>query len=163
VVPRILSGLVLIGALLACGCDRGSRPELIGKPAPDFTVSDAGRTVSLHDYKGKVVLLNFWATWCAPCIEELPSLIALQHRVGDKVTILAVATDEDHNAYDRFMRDHRVDLFSVDDASQKSNAKYNTWAYPETYVVDRDGIVRRKFIGPQEWTSPEIVEYLLKL
>jgi len=145
------------------GCDRGSRPELIGSSAPDFTVSDSQKTVSLHNYKGKVVVLNFWASWCAPCIEELPSLIQMQHDLGDRVTVLAVATDQDPDTYQRFVREHNVDLITVNDTAQKSNAEYGTWGWPETYIIDRKGIVRRKFIGPVDWTNPTIVSYLEKL
>lgn len=142
------------------GCDRGSKPELVGQKAPDFTVSDSQHTVSLHDYKGKVVVLNFWATWCAPCLDELPSLIQMQRDLGSRVTVLAVATDQDPDMYARFMRDHQVDFISVNDSTQHSNAKYGTWVWPETYIIDTKGIVRRKFIGPVEWTSPAIVSYL---
>jgi peroxiredoxin len=149
--------------LVLGGCDRGSKPELVGQKAPDFTVSDRQRTVSLHDYKGKVVVLNFWATWCPPCLDELPSLIQMQHDLGDKVTVLAVATDQDPDMYARFMRDHKVDFITVNDAAQQSNAKYGTWVWPETYIIDSKGIVRRKFIGPVEWTSPAIVSYLEEL
>ncbi|HEY0566029.1 MAG TPA: TlpA disulfide reductase family protein, partial [Terriglobales bacterium] len=63
-------------------CDRGSKPEFIGKSAPDFTLADADRSVSLHDYKGKVVVLNFWASWCPPCIEETPALVQMQQDLG---------------------------------------------------------------------------------
>src|SRR5437868_4248905 len=149
--------------LIFCGCDRGARPELVGSSAPDFTVSDSQRTVSLHDYKGKVVVLNFWASWCAPCIEELPSLIQMQHDMGNKVTVLAVATDHDPEAYKRFIRDNKVDLITVNDQAQKSSDRYGTWGWPETYIIDRKGIIRRKFIGPVEWTNPTIVSYLEKL
>jgi len=149
--------------LALAGCDRGGHPELVGHRAPDFTVSDAQRTVSLHDYKGKIVVLNFWASWCAPCIEELPSLIQMQRDLGDKVTVLAVATDNDQDAYRRFVRDHQVDLITVNDPTQKSSDTYGTWGWPETYIIDRKGIVRRKFIGPVEWTNPTIVAYLEKL
>ena len=138
-------------------------PEWVGHSAPDFTVSDAQRTISLHDYKGKVVVLNFWASWCAPCIEELPSLIQMQHDLGNKVTVLAVATDDNYDAYNRFVRDHHVDLITVNDAAKKSSDTYGTWGWPETYIIDRKGIVRRKFIGPVEWTNPSIVAYLQKL
>jgi cytochrome c biogenesis protein CcmG/thiol:disulfide interchange protein DsbE len=155
---------VFVAVFLAfCGCDRGARPELVGRSAPDFTVSDSSRTVSLHDYKGKVVVLNFWASWCAPCIEELPSLIEMQHDLGNNVTVLAVATDNDPEAYKRFIRDNNVDLITVNDQAQKSSDRYGTWGWPETYIIDRRGIVRRKFIGPVEWTNPTIVSYLEKL
>jgi thiol-disulfide isomerase/thioredoxin len=160
---RVFNLALVAFFLTVTGCDRGSHPELIGRSAPDFTVSDSQRTVSLHDYKGKVVVLNFWASWCAPCIEELPSLIQMQHELGDRVTVLAVATDQDPDTYQRFVREHNVDLITVNDTAQKSNAVYGTWGWPETYIIDRKGIVRRKFIGPVEWTNPTIVSYLEKL
>jgi peroxiredoxin len=159
----------LTAAFVACfflltGCDRGSRPNLIGRSAPDFTVSDSERTVSLHEYEGKkVVVLNFWASWCAPCVEEMPSLTQMQRQLNDQVTVLAVATDQDPDAYRRFVREHTLDFVTVNDAAQKSNAEYGTWVWPETYIIDRKGVVRRKFIGPVEWTNPTIVSYLRKL
>jgi thiol-disulfide isomerase/thioredoxin len=159
-----VANLVLVAFFLtATACNRGSHPELIGHAAPDFTVSDSQRTVSLHDYKGKVVVLNFWATWCAPCIEELPSLIQMQHDLGNKVTVLAVATDQDFDAYQRFVQTRHVDLLTVNDGAAKSSSEYGTWGWPETYIIDKKGKVRRKFIGPVEWTSPVIVSYLEKL
>ena len=162
--PIRVCGIAFVAVFLAIsGCDRGSRPELVGRSAPDFTVSDSQRTVSLHDYKGKVVVLNFWASWCAPCIEEMPSLIQMQHELRDRVTVLAVATDHDPEAYRKFVHEHNVDLITVNDAAQKSSDTYGTWGWPESYIIDRKGIVRRKFIGPVEWTNPSIVAYLEKL
>jgi thiol-disulfide isomerase/thioredoxin len=107
-------------------------------------------------------VLNFWASWCAPCLEELPTLEALQQQLP-AVQILAISTDDDPAAYQRFLVDHGVTLLTVRDAAQHSNSLYGTFRYPETYVIDKSGIIRRKFIGPQDWTSPEIVNYLKKL
>ena len=156
-VLRLVSVALFVAFL---GCDRGARPELVGRSAPDFTVSDSQRSISLHDYKGQVVVLNFWASWCAPCIEEMPSLIQMQHDMRDRVTVLAVATDHDPDAYKKFLRDHNVDLITVNDPAQKSSDSYGTSGWPETYIIDRKGVIRRKFIGPVEWTSPSIVSYL---
>ena len=157
---RVLRALLVALFITTIGCDRGARPSLVGRPAPDFTVSDSERTISLHDYKGQVVVLNFWASWCAPCIEEMPSLIQMQHTLRDHVTVVAVATDQDANTYRKFIRDHNVDLITVNDPTQKSSDRYGTSGWPETYIIDRRGIIRRKFIGPVEWTSPAIVSYL---
>jgi peroxiredoxin len=127
-------------------------------------VQDAGRSVALHDLKGKVVVLNFWATWCPPCVEEMPSLVQLQSQLKNRgVTVLAVSLDVDENAYNKFLRDHNVQLLSVRDPGQKANALYGTFKFPETYIIDRDGKVRRKFIGPVDWTQPEIVSYLSRM
>lgn len=155
--------LVLAGTVFITACDRGSKPDMVGRPAPLFTVQDADRKVSLTDHRGKVVVLNFWATWCPPCVEEMPSLIAMQARMKDKVTVLAVSTDEDKAAYDKFLIDHKVALLTVRDPSLDSAHLYGTIKYPETYVIDANGILRRKFIGPVEWTKPEIMDYLSKL
>jgi cytochrome c biogenesis protein CcmG/thiol:disulfide interchange protein DsbE len=156
---------LLAAALLLAACDRGSKPELVGRAAPDFTVRDSDRTVSLRELRGKVVVLNFWATWCPPCVEEMPSLVAMQQRMKDRVTVLAVSTDEDGDAYQRFIRQYGVTptLLTVRDAAQQSNSLYGSFKYPETYVIDREGVLRRKFVGPVDWTKPEILEYLASL
>jgi cytochrome c biogenesis protein CcmG, thiol:disulfide interchange protein DsbE len=157
---------LLAGALLLvmCGCYSGSRPARIGTAAPDFTVRDSDRSVTLSQFKGQVVVLNFWATWCPPCIEEMPSLVQMQQRMKAKgVTVLAVSVDVDQSNYQRFLRDHNVDLLAVRDADQKSNTLYGTFKFPETYVIDRNGIMRRKFIGAVDWTEPDVIEYLGKL
>ena len=153
--------------LLTCilaGCYSGTRPPRIGSSAPDFTVFDTDRKVTLSQLHGKTVVLNFWATWCPPCVQEMPSLLTMQQRLKDKgVTVLAVSVDADENAYHRFLKDHNVNLLTVRDPDQKSNRLYGTFKYPETYVIDRDGKVRRKFIGPVDWNQPEVVEFLSKL
>ncbi len=130
--------------------------------APDFTVTDSSRTVRLADYRGKVVLVNFWASWCLPCLEELPSLEALQKQMPE-VVILAISIDEDPDAYHRFLAEHQVTLITVNDPQQRVNTLYGTHLFPETYVVDRNGYIRRKFVIAQDWTSPEVTNYLKHL
>jgi peroxiredoxin len=157
----VVVGLILLGL---SACYSGSRPARIGTAAPDFTVHDAEHTVSLSQFKGQVVVLNFWATWCPPCIEEMPSLVQMQQRMRSKgVTVLAVSVDVDDGNYRRFLKDHNVNLLSVRDADQKSNNLYGTFKFPETYVIDRNGLVRRKFIGAVDWTEPDVIDYLGKL
>jgi cytochrome c biogenesis protein CcmG/thiol:disulfide interchange protein DsbE len=161
---RRVSVLLGFTTLLLAGCYSGSRPPRIGSPAPDFTVQDADRKISLSDLHGKLVVLNFWATWCAPCVEEMPSLVQLQQRMKNKgVTVLAVSVDVDDSAYHKFLTDHKIDLLTARDPDQKSNRLYGTFRYPETYIIDRNGVVRRKFIGAVDWGLPEIVDFLSKL
>ncbi len=156
--------VTLLATLAVSGCWSGTRPSRIGAAAPDFTVHDSERTVTLSQLKGQVVVLNFWATWCPPCIEEMPSLVQMQQRMKAKgVTVLAVSVDVDENQYQRFLREHNVNLLSVRDADQKSNELYGTFKFPETYVIDRNGVVRRKFIGAVDWTEPEVIDFLGKL
>lgn len=156
--------LLAMAALLMTGCYSGARPPRIGENAPDFTLRDDARSVALHDLRGKVVVLNFWATWCPPCVEEMPSLVNLQSRLkGTDITVLAVSIDVDPNAYRKFLADHHVDLLTVRDPNQKTPALYGTSMWPETYIIDRKGVIRRKFIGAVDWNEPDLVSYLKKL
>ncbi len=152
----------LLAALLTAGCDRGSHPGNIGKPAPEFVIGDGTRTVDLNQLRGHIVILNLWATWCAPCVEELPSLLALQQRMP-QLAVVGIATDEDPDVYHHFLVEHHVDLLTVRDGDARINALYGTVMIPETYIIDRNGIIRRKLIGAQDWTSPDILDYLAKL
>ena len=160
--PRSLVWVTLLPIALLAACNRGAHPAQAGKPAPDFTVSDGTSTVHLASYRGQIVLLNFWASWCGPCIVELPSLLDLHHQQPNLV-ILAVSVDEDPDAYTTFIARRHVDLITVRDPNESAAKLYHTDMWPETYAIDRNGIIRRKFVGPQDWTSPEIVSYLKSL
>jgi thiol-disulfide isomerase/thioredoxin len=153
---------LVVPLAFVCACDRGAHPSLTGQPAPDFTVSDGATSVHLANYRGRVVLLNFWASWCAPCIEEMPSLLELHHEQPD-LAVVAISVDEDGSAYSRFLIHHQVDLITVRDPGQKAAELYHSKMWPETYVIDRKGVIRRKFIGAQDWSSPEIRDYLKSL
>jgi peroxiredoxin len=170
----LLALLLLILGL--SGCYHGSKPPSIGAMAPDFTVTDSDRSVTLSQLRGKVVVLNFWATWCPPCVEEMPSLVQLQKMVqGKGVIVLAVSEDDDDAAYHKFLKEHGVDLLTVRDPGSQQNdngndnakgvpsdvaARYGTFKFPETYIIDRNGIIQRKFIGAIDFSQAEIVEYL---
>jgi cytochrome c biogenesis protein CcmG/thiol:disulfide interchange protein DsbE len=161
--PHALSLLALaLCGYLATACDRGSHPARIGSPAPQFTVSDGTVTVNLDSLRGHVVVLNFWATSCVPCVEEVPSLVTLQHRMP-QVTVVAISNDEDAGIYRKFLADNQVNFLAVRDASFHVPNIYGTIKIPETYVIDQRGILRRKFVSAQNWTSPEILDYLSKL
>jgi peroxiredoxin len=163
-VKQFLLLLALSATLLGSGCYSGSRPSHIGDAARDFTVQDSDRKVTLSQYRGQVVLLNFWASWCAPCVAEMPSLIKMQANLKNSgVAVVGVSIDADEAAYKRFLKDYGVNFVTVRDEAQKSPELYGTHGWPETYVIDRKGVVRRKFIGPVDWTSREITEYLTKL
>jgi cytochrome c biogenesis protein CcmG/thiol:disulfide interchange protein DsbE len=156
----LFAAAALVLALASC---RNSEPAKIGTTAPDFTVTDGQKTVRLSQLRGKPVLLNFWATWCPPCVQETPALVALQQQLGDKVVILAVSMDEDADAYKAFTAKRMPGLLTVRDPDKKSSAMYGTFAYPESFLIDKDGKIQRKFIGAVEWTSPEMIEYFKKL
>jgi cytochrome c biogenesis protein CcmG/thiol:disulfide interchange protein DsbE len=156
--------LALVAILVLNACNRGSRPPRVGTPAKDFTVVDSDRSVSLNQFRGQVLVLNFWATWCTPCSQELPSMMNMQDRLKPRgVTVLGVSIDVDNDAYHRFLKQRSVNFLTVRDPEQKVAELYGTSGWPETYVIDREGILRRKFIGPINWDSPEVIQFLSKL
>ena len=152
--------LLLLVVLLA-SCDRGSKPRMINNQAPDFTVHDSDRTVAFRDFKGKPLVLNFWATWCPPCIEEMPSLIQLQRRVAPRIAVLAISIDEDEQQYHQFLKKYGIDpQMTVRDPAQKTSTLYGTTGWPETFIIDASGTIRRKFVSAVDWNRPDILDYL---
>lgn len=150
--------------VLLTGCYNGSRPQHIGNEAIDFALQDSDHQVALSQFRGQVVVLTFWATWCPPCVEETPSLVSMQARLKDKgVTVVAVSIDEDAGAYHRFLKDYGVNFLTVRDPNRTISAVYGTFGWPETYVIDRKGVLRRKVIGPIDWNAPEVVKFLSTL
>jgi cytochrome c biogenesis protein CcmG/thiol:disulfide interchange protein DsbE len=163
-VRRVYSGIAFLTLLLSTACFSGSRPPHVGSAAKDFTVRDSDREVTLSQFRGKVLILNFWATWCAPCSEELPSLMDMQERMrSGGVVVLGVSIDVDADAYHRFLKARNVNFLTVRDPEQKVAAMYGTSGWPETYIIDRQGVMRRKIIGPIDWNAPEITQFLSKL
>jgi len=159
---RFLALTCLLTVVAASGCDRGAHPAQTDKIAPDFNVSDGSTSIHLASYRGQVVLLNFWWSQCAPCIEELPSLLQLHHD-NPNLVVLAISIDEDPISYTNFIRRRHVDLITVRDPDQTSPKLFNTDMWPETYIIDRKGYIRRKFVGATDWTNPEIRAYLNSL
>lgn len=164
--------LACAAGLFLSGCYEHSKPSDINIPAPNFTIKDADHSVSLSQFRGKIVVLNFWATWCPPCIDEMPSLVGLQKKIqGTDVVILAVSVDDDADDYHKFLKDHNVDFLTVRESGERTDtgviapvsSRYGTYKVPETYIIDRNGIIRRKFIGAVDWGQPEISEYLSRL
>ena len=134
----------------------------IGDRAPDFNLAaDDGSGFSLGDYQGKLVLLNFWATWCPPCVQEMPSLNALHERFQDRgLVVLGVSVDEDQQAYQQFVERLGIVFPTVLDPARQVSNRYGTLKYPETYLINREGVVIRKYIGEEDWSRPEIVNYI---
>ena len=132
---------------------------LVGDTAPDFSITaDSGRTITPSSFGGKLLVLNFWATWCQPCIEELPSLDAFQKRfAGSGVVVLGVSVDKDEKTYRDFLARARVSFLTARDPEAKINADYGTLKFPETYIIDGRGKVLRKVISNQDWMSERVI------
>jgi cytochrome c biogenesis protein CcmG/thiol:disulfide interchange protein DsbE len=159
---KILSpiALILVAAVLyafAAPTYRQGEASLAGRRAKDFPLQITGAT-HLADLRGKVVVLNFWASWCPPCLEETQSLNHLQQDIAAKGgVVLGMSVDEDQAAYEKFLVDNHVVFPTYRDASKKSAAEYGTSMFPETFLIDREGRLARKIVGPQDWQSPEVM------
>jgi len=136
----------------------------VGDTAPSFTVTTQnGTRVSLDQFGGKVLLLNFWATWCAPCVQEVPSLNQLQKQLGNSgLVVLGVSVDRSESAYTTFLKRFNIVFPTSRDPQEDISASYGTYRFPESYLIDKNGKVLQKYIGPPEkgWTDPEIVNSL---
>lgn len=154
-----ISATIALLCLLATGCNRGRLPRELGKTAPAFTLHDGSQTISLSQYRGHVVLLNFWASWCPPCIDELPSLMAL-HRQLPQLVILGISIDRDAKAYRNFLMENHIDFPTIRDPSEAVMHRYGTILIPDSYLINRSGHIVRKYVSAQNWTSPEIMDAL---
>lgn len=148
--------------------NNASLPHTVNSPlAPNFTFPTlGGRSVSLSDYRGKVVLVNIWATWCPPCRAETPSLEKLYQRFksDDKFKLLAVSIDEAGGSAIRpFMKRNHLNFPVLVDRNQSIMGLYGATGVPETFIVRKDGSVDSHFVGAYDWTSPKIVEHIKNL
>ena len=131
-------------------------------PAPNFSLPGLdGKKVSLTDFKGKVVLLNIWATWCAPCVAEMPSMQKLyQQMKGEDFELLAVSVDETGaEAVKPFMENHKLGFPVLLDTNGEIKNLYQITGIPESFIIDKDGMILEKIIGPRDWASSEAIRY----
>lgn len=144
-----------------------SQGGLIGQPAPDFSLTDIhGNQVSLSQYKGQVVVLNFWATWCPPCREEMPSMEKLHRDYQDKgLVMLAVNVDKNpQQAVADFLRERPYSFTILLDSQNVAQNTYGVFRFPESFIIDRNGIVVEKIIGARDWlTGPtfKLIDFLI--
>jgi peroxiredoxin len=180
-----LLGLSVLAPLAGAGCDFGpsesaseppaepspaqTRPGVkIGAAAPDFQLWDlSGNPVTLSSQRGKVVFINFWATWCGPCRVEMPAMETLYREFGRReFEILAVSTDQQGAAVTRPFRDEMGLTFPIlHDSDFRVGVAYGARTLPMTFLVDRRGIVRHRIFGARDWQSPEgrqLIAILLK-
>lgn len=161
-----LAGGVAILVSFALPSYRQGEASIAGTRARDFTLDLSGKPAHLSDFKGKVVVLNFWATWCPPCKEEAPSLNRLQKYMESRNgLVLGVAADEDAAVFEKFLQDQAISFPTYRDPATRNNTSpialsYGTSIIPETYIIDRHGKIARKLIGFQQWDSPAILAYI---
>src|SRR5579863_4729746 len=139
------------------------RVVLAGDAAPDFTITaDNGQTVSLPDFKGKLLVLNFWASWCQPCVQETPSLSQFAQQFANKgVVVLGVSVDKDQRAYNAFVQRFHPAFLTV--RENKLHEDFGTFMYPETYIIDAKGKVLKKIAEAADWNDPQLAQYVNSL
>jgi peroxiredoxin len=148
--------------LLITACGKGPQVAEVGKPAPDFSLVDLnGKTWTLSDLKGQVVFVNFWATWCPPCREEMPSMQKLYSTLPrDKFKMLAILNKDKPEVARSFAVKRGLTMPILNDQDNNVGSKYGLTGLPETFIIDKTGVLRNKVIGPAKWDSPAIVQML---
>ena len=165
--------VILLTLLLLSGCDNSTSEQSLktvgseSKMAPNFTLMNMqGEPVTLSQYRGKVVILNLWATWCPPCREEMPSMERLYLKYKDQgLVILAVSADENgKKAVSQFLQRTPYSFPILLDSDSVVQNAYGVFRFPETFIIDRNGIVVKKIIGGHDWMSGptfELIDFLL--
>jgi cytochrome c biogenesis protein CcmG/thiol:disulfide interchange protein DsbE len=165
--PGLIGALTIAFLVSIWPSFRGAEGSVVqvGDNAPEFNLmSENGEPIQLKDFRGKFVVLNFWATWCPPCVEELPSLERFHDRFRSRgVVVLGVNEDDDRNVYRAFLQKQGVQFLTARDPERKVSHRYGTFKYPETYFIDRSGKVVQKIVGPANWNDPEITSYMEQL
>jgi cytochrome c biogenesis protein CcmG, thiol:disulfide interchange protein DsbE len=157
-------GLTVL-VLFALPSYRQGEASIAGKTAEDFSLTIDSKPVRLSGYRGRVVVLNFWASYCQPCVEEAPSLNRLQQYIEPRGgTVLGVSLDPESAGYEQFLKNFAVPYPTwrdpnLQDGKSKIALNYGTSLIPETYVIDRRGKILRKLVSAQQWDSPEMLAY----
>jgi len=162
---QIAMGLMVVLLIVAIYMPLHETLVQVGDTAPDFKITaDNGRTYTRSDFGGKLLILNFWATWCPPCREELPSLDALQRTLGSKgLVVLAVSVDKDEKQYRDFLAANKVAITTARNPEQDINREYGTVQFPESYLIDSNGKVVEKIISSTNWMDERMVSHVQSL
>lgn len=158
--------LICTGALIwVAGGTMYENVVTVGDSAPSFSVvADNGQTITRSNFGGKLLVLNFWATWCPPCIQELPSLDSFAQQMKAKgVVVVGISVDKNEQVYKQFLDRAKVSFTTARDPEAGVSSNYGTFKYPETYIINADGKVVEKFIGPENWMDPKIIERIQRL
>jgi peroxiredoxin len=166
-VPVVFFLLVLAyGLLTRQPTDLEHTVPRVGQPLADFTLPDMqGRAIQLSALRGKVVFINVWATWCPPCVEEMPTMQRLHERLrGRGLEVLAISLDAlGVQVVEPFMRDYRLTFTTVLDPKGTIERLYRTGGVPESFIVDKQGRLVEKIVGPRDWTHPHILAMFERL
>jgi cytochrome c biogenesis protein CcmG/thiol:disulfide interchange protein DsbE len=159
--------IVVLGALLVYIVAGTLEPRITnaGDTAPNFKVTaEDGKTVSRDSFGGKILVLNFWASWCPPCVTETPSLEQFAREFGPQgVVVLGISQDRREDRYRQFIEHFHITFETARDPGADIAASYGTFQIPETYLIDRNGKVIEKVISNQDWMDPEFLARVRKM
>jgi len=164
-----LVGVIILGAVFGIVWMQSAKyePLVVGKTAPDFSLSDLNdKPYRLSDFRGKVVFLNFWATWCKPCREEMPSMEVLYKNFEkDGLVVLAVSIDRVTTTRDipPFVKGMNLTFPVLIDSWGQTDKPYKRMGVPETFIIDQQGVIREIVIGPRDWTRLDSLPVITKL
>src|SRR5579862_8771949 len=148
--------IIIVGMAAYIGIrQHQARPVAIGDPAPEFSVPALpSGSLDLRSYRGQIVVVNLWATWCPPCVEETPSLEQFAEKMkAHGVAVLGISVDEDVNALQEFVKTNHISYPVGRDPDRALSARFGTYQFPETYILDRRGHVAEKVIGGIDWSD----------
>jgi peroxiredoxin len=175
-----IGALLVLGTLFLVQLHHGG-PLKIGESAPNFNLplfhptagsgavkpandNPLSSRIRLSDYHDRVVLVNFWATWCPPCVEETPSLQRFAEQMrNDGTVVIGVSVDEDADALAKFVARFHMSYPVARDPDKTLASRYGTFQFPETYILDREGRLAEKIIGGQDWQDPRMLTYVRAL
>jgi peroxiredoxin len=155
--------VLFIAGLFVMDRPTGNKAIASGDRAPEFSLKTLeGGSVNLADLKGKVVMVHFWATWCPPCVEEIPTLDRLYRSMTGKDFVMLAVNEDESGAgpVASFLQQNKLSLPVLLDPGSNVARLYGTYKLPETYIVDRQGVVRYKAIGPRDWADPSSIQVL---
>lgn len=156
-VGAVLAGIVAVAWWALPGAQSKVEP---GDPAPNFTLPDLKGT--MHSLpKGEVILLNFWATWCPPCRQEMPSMAALSERMADRgLRVIAVSVDRDYSSLKGFVQENQIPFQVLWDRDNRVSARYGVFRYPESFLIDQNGVVQEHIVGAVNWTGQKMLSHI---
>ena len=164
--PWAIAIAVAMAAMFALfGSPQVEAPLGRGAAAPDFSLPRVGGpNVSLDGLRGQVVLVNFWATWCKPCEDEMPAMERLYQALRDEgLELLAVSVDDDPNVVDAFGQRLALSFPLLLDPEKDVAKAYQTFRFPESFLIDREGTIVERYIGPKEWDAPAYEDRIRRL
>jgi cytochrome c biogenesis protein CcmG/thiol:disulfide interchange protein DsbE len=161
----LVGGVVLAAIVWRVARSAKPHPVELGEKAPGFSIPRVPQgAISLAGFRGQVVVLNFWASWCPPCVDEAPSLEAFAQKVqGRGVAVLGVSVDQDPSALEKFIAQYHLTYPIARDPGWALAHRYGTYKIPETYIIDRTGHLAEKIIGETDWTDPRMLAYVQDL